>query len=251
MVQHTFGWRRLRLAVGESKRVRLMSKLFASLVFVGLVSAGCTSAEVAVRLDDPDAQQATNATSTSTTTATTTSTTSIDLSSTSTTSKTSEPLAPNELELTWAAVGTIEADVERAFWPANFAHRHVYGQSPLDPEWPPLVESTTGRELERVQTEIREWIEDGFTMSFPEESETVIEFLALVRDDEAIVDVCELDRGVIYENGEVWDDVDVDSNFQARFVLVGGQWLWEETIKVKFDELPEGGVPTCMGGSET
>ncbi len=110
---------------------------------------------------------------------------------------------------------------------------------------------TSGDELLRIQADIVRWKDEGKTAEFPEASDTVIEFIALVTEQEALVNVCEHDRGVIRVNGEVWDDSNVDSNFQARFVLVGSEWRWTETIKIRSELLDEGEAPLCMSASAT
>lgn len=96
---------------------------------------------------------------------------------------------------------------------------------------------------------IERWIGDNQTAEYPEPSETLIEFITPVTDTEALMQVCELDRAAFFVNGQLTDDADFESQFQARFLLIEGQWLWEDTIKLVFEELPEGGTPACFNES--
>lgn len=152
------------------------------------------------------------------------------------------------VELTWAAEGTVEADIERAFWLALRAGREIYEESILDPEYEPFVSTHTGREFERIQEDVVSSIADGEFFRYPEASGTLINSIVPVTNSEALLRVCELDRGEYYINGELDDDRDFDSEFQARFVLIDGEWLWEERIRVTFGPL-EGERPSCFENS--
>ena len=186
---------------------------------------------------------------TSSTTAPTTTSTTTTMPEAVATPAESEASTTDEAVLTWAQEGTVEADIEQAFWKANEAGRGVYAQTPLDPDWEPFTSTHTGRELERIQTDI---VEDDIpnqkTFRYPEPTDTLIEFITLVTPTEALMQVCELTRSEYYIAGELVDDRDGDSQFQARFVLVDDVWLWEERIKLKFAPL-EGDTPTCMSAT--
>lgn len=217
-------------------------------VLVAVFAAGCASDEVAVRLDEPTETTLPSST-VSPSSSSSSSTTASSVTSTSTSSTTSAAPEPGVAELTWAEDGTVEAAVERAFWPAYQAGLDIYREDIRDPNYQPFVSRYTGRDLERITTEVAN-LDAGEFYRYPEESDIVIEFIAPVTDTEMLIQLCVLNRGEYYVNGELSDDRDIDSNFQARFVLVDGQWLWEQTIKLKFEYL-EGDQPTCMSASST
>ena len=177
---------------------------------------------------------------------------------TSTTTTTTEAVAPTtsivtgepaEFALTWADEGSVEADIEQAFWRANTARRQAIEAQDADDAV--FVDSHTGRELERQLEAFVLDAEQGVTYRYPEPTDTLIEFIALVTPTEALMQVCELTRSEYYINGELVDERDGDSQFQARFVLEDdGVWRWEERIRLKFEPLV-GEVPTCMLASQS
>lgn len=191
--------------------------------------------------------------STSSTTSTTTTTTTTSEAPATTAESTTTTVAvvdESGIELTWAEEGTVEADVERAFWPALQISREVYEENVVDPNYPQFLAAFTGRALERNQAELADFAAAGDFFRYPEESETQVQFIVLVSPTEALVQVCEIDRGALYRAGVLSDDQDLESEFQARFVLEDEVWLWEQTQTTTFEPL-EGELPTCWESSDT
>lgn len=177
-----------------------------------------------------------------------TTTTVAETSSTTTTTTTvaSSAVSEEDVELTWAEEGTPEADVERAFWKALTPHDEVYEQDPLDPNYPPLLETHTGDELERIQSGVQRWIEESKTVQRPEPTDTTIKLVQLLSEDSAALFVCEHDRGELYREGELIDDRDIEAEFTATFTRVDGVWLWSGTTTTLFEPLADGGTPSCL-----
>lgn len=246
-----------------------MSDRFATLPFMGierwillfvlmLVAAGCGggSDEGVSATTVPLTVPSTSSTSSTTTTTSTSTTEVLDVETEDDPDVDEVVVAPTTsivasgdipAELTWAEEGTPEADVERAFWNARPTRRAIYSEAVLDPNYAPFVESHIGRDLERIQNEVSEWRAEGRFARYPEPSEALVETIVLVTPTEAIVQVCELDRGEFYRDGELSDDTSLDSQFQARFLLGDdGVWLWEDTIGVVLEPLSEGERPECL-----
>lgn len=154
------------------------------------------------------------------------------------------------IELAWAEEGTVEADVERAFWPSVAIAKELIEENNLDPDYPPFLAAFTGRDLARLQTDVADLVDDGEFFRYPEESETQVQFIVLVSPTEALVQVCELDRGELYRGGVLIDGQDLDAEYQVRFVLEDEKWLREQTQTMKFEPL-EGELPTCWESSDT
>ena len=225
-----------------------IKRVFGLLLFALLAACGGGGDEAAADTTVPLTLPPTSSTTTTSTTTTTTS----EAPATTVESTTTTVAVVDEsgIELTWAEEGTVEADVERALYNAIAVGRRVYEEDVLDPNYEPLLLAYTGRDLARVQAEVAEFAAAGDFFRHPEDNDTQVQFIVLVSPTEALVQVCELDRAALFRGGVLSDDQDIDSEYQARFVLDDGLWLLEQTQTTTFEPL-QGDRPSCWEDSST
>lgn len=143
---------------------------------------------------------------------------------------------------------TVEEEIiarYEGFWQARFEAN----QEPVNPDHPGLRKFATGDQLESAIAGIRQNLAEGRAVRRPEGSSRRSEVRVVSVDgDQAIVQECFLDDGVVYQvgTGEVINDSVATHNVRGTMEQVDGEWKLSSSSLVQRWE----GVAGCALSAE-
>ena len=151
----------------------------------------------------------------------------IPATSTTTSRVRSSTTSTSEGTATTTTMGaTIEQEIQAryiAYWDARFAAN----QAPPNPDFPGLADHATGDQLAAVVEETRRNLDEGLALRAREEpSATRTVRVVSVSGDEATVQECVVDDGIVYRfrSGEVVDDMVATHSVEGSMRRVDGVW---------------------------
>lgn len=148
-----------------------------------------------------------------------------------TTSTTSSEVTGSTTTASTGATSTVEQEITvryNSYWEARFDAN----ENPPNPDHPGLREYATGEQLQSVIEETRRNLEEGLALRKPENSVARSSVrVVTVNGDEAMLQECVVDDGVIYRyrTGEVVNDTVATHSVEASMRRVDGEWKVAKT----------------------